>query len=52
VKLCLDAIQIHGGAAFLTELKLERELRGSLGSTLYSGSLETQRNIIARGLRI
>jgi len=52
VKSCLDAIQVHGGAGFLTELELERELRDSVGSTLYSGTSEIQRNIIARGLRI
>jgi alkylation response protein AidB-like acyl-CoA dehydrogenase len=37
VKSCLDAIQVHGGSGFLTELELERELRDSVGSTLYSG---------------
>ncbi len=52
VKSCLDAIQIHGGAGFLTELELERELRDAVGSTLYSGTSEIQRNIIARGLRL
>jgi alkylation response protein AidB-like acyl-CoA dehydrogenase len=52
VKSCLDAIQVHGGSGFLTELELERELRDSVGSTLYSGTSEIQRNIIARGLRI
>src|SRR6266404_870698 len=52
VKSCLDAIQVHGGAGFLTELEVERELRDSVGSTLYSGTSEIQRNIIARGLRI
>jgi len=52
VKSCLDAIQLHGGAGFLTELDLEREMRDSVGSTLYSGTSEIQRNIIARGLRI
>jgi alkylation response protein AidB-like acyl-CoA dehydrogenase len=52
VKSCLDAIQVHGGAGFLTELELEREMRDSVGSTLYSGTSEIQRNIIARGLRI
>jgi alkylation response protein AidB-like acyl-CoA dehydrogenase len=50
VKSCLDAIQVHGGAGFMTELELERELRDSVGSTLYSGTSEIQRNIIARGL--
>lgn len=52
VKSSLDAIQVHGGAGFMTELELERELRDSVGSTLYSGTSEIQRNIIARGLRI
>ena len=52
VKSCMDAIQVHGGAGFLTELELERELRDSVGSTLYSGTSEIQRNIIARGLRL
>ena len=52
VKSCRDAIQIHGGAGFLAELGLERELCDSVGSTLYSGTSEIQRNIIARGLRL
>jgi hypothetical protein len=29
--------QLHGGRGFLTELELEREMRDSMGSTLYSG---------------
>lgn len=52
VKSCLDAVQLHGGSGFLTEFELERELRDSIGSTLYSGTSEIQRNIVARGLRI
>jgi L-prolyl-PCP dehydrogenase len=52
VKSCLDAIQIHGARGFLTEFELEREMRDSVGSTLYSGTSEIQRNIIARGLGI
>jgi alkylation response protein AidB-like acyl-CoA dehydrogenase len=52
VKSCLDAIQIHGGSGFMTELEFERELRDLVGSTLYSGTSEIQRNIIARGLRL
>ncbi len=52
VKSCMDAIQIHGARGFLTEFELEREMRDSVGSTLYSGTSEIQRNIIARGLRI
>jgi len=52
VKSCLDAIQIHGGSGYMTEFEFERELRDAVGSTLYSGTSEIQRNIIARGLRL
>jgi alkylation response protein AidB-like acyl-CoA dehydrogenase len=50
VKSCLDAIQVFGGYGYMTETELERDLRDSVGSTLYSGTSEIQRNIIARGL--
>jgi alkylation response protein AidB-like acyl-CoA dehydrogenase len=50
VKSCLDAIQIHGGYGYTTEFELERDLRDSVAGTLYSGTSEIQRNIIARFL--
>jgi alkylation response protein AidB-like acyl-CoA dehydrogenase len=50
IKSCLDAIQIHGGYGYTTEYEVERDLRDSIGSTLYSGTSEIQRNIIARYL--
>jgi alkylation response protein AidB-like acyl-CoA dehydrogenase len=50
VKSCLDAVQIFGGYGYMTEQQVERDLRDSIGSTLYSGTSEIQRNIIARGL--
>jgi alkylation response protein AidB-like acyl-CoA dehydrogenase len=50
IKSCLDAIQIHGGYGYTTEYELERDLRDSIGSTIYSGTSEIQRNIIARFL--
>jgi alkylation response protein AidB-like acyl-CoA dehydrogenase len=50
VKSCLDAIQIHGGYGYTTEFELERDLRDSVASTLYSGTSEIQRNIMARHL--
>jgi len=50
VKSCLDAIQIHGGYGYTTEFELERDLRDSIGGTLYSGTSEIQRNIIAHHL--
>lgn len=50
VRSCLDAIQIHGGYGYMTESGIERELRDAVGSTLYSGTSEIQRNIIAKCL--
>jgi hypothetical protein len=46
----MDAVQLHGGYGFMTEFQFERELRDSIGSTLYSGTSEIQRNIIAKRL--
>ncbi len=50
VKSCLDAVQIHGGYGFTTEYEVERDLRDSIGGTLYSGTSEIQRTLIARQL--
>jgi alkylation response protein AidB-like acyl-CoA dehydrogenase len=50
VKSCLDAVQIFGGYGYMTEMQVERDLRDSIGSVLYSGTSDIQRNIIARGL--
>lgn len=50
VKAALDTIQLHGGNGFMTEYEVERALRDAVGSTLYSGTSEMQRNIIARWL--
>ena len=47
VKCCEDAIQIHGGYGYMVEYEVERELRDAIGSKLYSGTSEIQRNIIA-----
>ncbi len=47
---CMDAVQIHGGYGYTTDFEVERDLRDSIGSTLYSGTSEIQRNIIARYL--
>ena len=47
VKCCEDAIQIHGGYGYMTEYEIERELRDAIGSKLYSGTSEIQRNVIA-----
>ena len=47
---CLDAVQVHGTVGYMTELEFERELRDAVGSRLYSGTSEIQRNIIAKGM--
>ncbi len=46
----LDAIQIHGGIGYTTGLSLERELRDAIPATLFSGTSEIQRDLIAREL--
>jgi alkylation response protein AidB-like acyl-CoA dehydrogenase len=50
VQSALDAVQIHGGYGYMTEQEVERDLRDAVASTLYSGTSEIQRNIIARSL--
>ncbi|MDJ0812612.1 MAG: acyl-CoA dehydrogenase family protein [Woeseiaceae bacterium] len=44
----LDAVAIHGGDGYLTEAGIERNLRDAIGATIYSGTTDVQRNIIAR----
>ena len=46
----LDAVQLHGGSGYLEEVGLERELRDAVGSRLYSGTSEMQRNLVARAM--
>jgi alkylation response protein AidB-like acyl-CoA dehydrogenase len=50
VRTHLDAVQIHGGYGYMTEFEIERSLRDAVGGTIYSGTSEIQRRIIARGL--
>lgn len=50
VKSSLDAIQIFGGYGYMTDQEIERDLRDAVGSTIYSGTNEIQRNIIASSL--
>jgi alkylation response protein AidB-like acyl-CoA dehydrogenase len=44
----LDAIRIHGGSGYLTEWEVERDLRDAVGGTLYAGTSDIQRNLVAR----
>jgi L-prolyl-PCP dehydrogenase len=50
VQTHLDALQIHAGAGYMTETGLERAVRDALGGTIYSGTSEIQRRIIAKYL--
>ena len=50
VKTALDAVQLHGGYGYMAEYEVERALRDAIGATIYSGTSEMQRNIIARWL--
>lgn len=45
-----DGIQLMGGYGYMVESEVERIMRDALGSTIYSGTSEMQRNIIARWL--
>jgi hypothetical protein len=44
----LDAIRVHGGYGYMTEFEVERDLRDSIGGTIYSGTSDIQRVIAAR----
>jgi len=50
LKSALDTVQVHGGYGFTVEYQVERALRDAVGATLYSGTSEMQRNIIASWL--
>jgi alkylation response protein AidB-like acyl-CoA dehydrogenase len=50
VQSSMDAIRIHGGYGYTTEFEVERDLRDAVGGTLYSGTSDIQRMIIARWL--
>jgi hypothetical protein len=50
LKAALETVQIHGGYGYMVDYDVERTLRDSVASTIYSGTSEMQRNIIARWL--
>ncbi|MFJ5999421.1 acyl-CoA dehydrogenase family protein [Streptomyces sp. NPDC092370] len=43
----LAAVQIFGGNGYMAEYGIEKELRNSVGGTIYSGTSEIQRNRLA-----
>jgi len=48
IQSSLDAIRTFGSYGYMTEFEVERDLRDAVGGTLYSGTSDIQRNIIAR----
>ena len=50
VASALDALQTHGGYGYMVDYEIERDVRDALGSRLYSGTSEIQRNLAARYL--
>lgn len=52
LQAALDCVQIHGGYGFMVEYEVERTLRDAVAGTIYSGTSEMQRNIIARWLGV
>jgi alkylation response protein AidB-like acyl-CoA dehydrogenase len=50
IQSSLDAIQIHGGIGYVTEAGIEKTLRDAIPSTIFSGTSEIQRDLIAMEL--
>jgi alkylation response protein AidB-like acyl-CoA dehydrogenase len=49
-KVALEAVQMAGGYGYATEYPMERHLRSAVVTTIYGGTSEIQRNIIAKTL--
>ena len=50
VQSSMDAISTFGGYGYMTEFEVERNLRDAIGGTIYSGTSDIQRTVIARWL--
>ena len=46
----LDAVRVRGGYGYMAEYGVEESLRDAIGGTLYSGTSDIQRLLVARGL--
>jgi alkylation response protein AidB-like acyl-CoA dehydrogenase len=49
-RICNRAVQIHGGYGYIREFAAERHLRDVRVTTIYEGTSEVQRIVIARGV--
>jgi alkylation response protein AidB-like acyl-CoA dehydrogenase len=50
VRCHLDSVQLHGGYGYTSEFEAERMLRDAVAGTIYSGTSEILRDLIARSL--
>jgi alkylation response protein AidB-like acyl-CoA dehydrogenase len=49
-RVCNHAVQIHGGYGYTREFAAERHLRDVRVTTIYEGTSEVQRVVIARSV--
>jgi L-prolyl-PCP dehydrogenase len=47
VQSSLDSVHVHGAYGYMSDAGVERRVRDALGSRIYSGTSEMQRNIVA-----
>ncbi len=52
VENSLDAVQVFGALGYISEGPVEKDLRDSVGSLIYSGTNDIQHNLIAQALRL
>jgi len=50
VRVCNDAVQIHGGFGYIREFAAERHLRDARVTMIYEGTSEIQRMVVARSV--
>jgi alkylation response protein AidB-like acyl-CoA dehydrogenase len=50
VRICNEAVQIHGGYGYIREFAAERHLRDARVTMIYEGTSEVQRIVIARSV--
>ena len=43
----LDALRVHGGAGYVQDLPVERDVRDAIGTLIHSGTSEIQYNLVA-----
>ena len=50
VRVCNEAVQIHGGYGYVREFAAERHLRDARVTMIYEGTSEIQRVVIGRSV--